>query len=203
MAHGPEPGTILNQSGVPTVPRQAATVIVLRGGSERLEVLLVQRTPKAKFMGGAWVFPGGAVDAHEGEGDVAHRAAAIREVSEETGITLPDPAALVPFARWITPPEVSIRFDTYFFLAVAPDDAECVIDGSEIVDARWFEPARALEGSEAGEILMVFPTIKNLERVAEFDTADALLEWAAKHEVKPVEPRVEGQGEAARIVIDD
>jgi len=203
MAHGPEPGTILNESGVPTVPRQAATVIVLRGGSERLEVLLVQRTPKAKFMGGAWVFPGGAVDAHEGEGDVAHRAAAIREVSEETGITLPDPAALVPFARWITPPEVSIRFDTYFFLAVAPDGAECVIDGSEIVDARWFEPARALEGSEAGEILMVFPTIKNLERVAEFDTADALLEWAAKHEVKPVEPRVEGQGEAARIVIDD
>ena len=203
MAHGPEPGTILNESGVPTVPRQAATVIVLRGGSERLEVLLVQRTPKAKFMGGAWVFPGGAVDAHEGEGDVAHRAAAIREVSEETGITLPDPAALVPFARWITPPEVSIRFDTYFFLAVAPEGAEAVVDGSEIVDARWFEPARALEGSEAGEILMVFPTIKNLERVAEFDTADALLEWAAKHEVKPVEPRVEGQGEAARIVIDD
>jgi 8-oxo-dGTP pyrophosphatase MutT (NUDIX family) len=203
MAHGPEPGTILNESGVPTVPRQAATVIVLRGGSERLEVLLVQRTPKAKFMGGAWVFPGGAVDAHEGEGDDAHRAAAVREVAEETGITLPDPAALVPFARWITPPEVSIRFDTYFFLAVAPEGAEAVVDGSEIVDARWFEPARALEGSEAGEILMVFPTIKNLERVAEFDTADALLEWAAKHEVKPVEPRVEGQGEAARIVIDD
>jgi 8-oxo-dGTP pyrophosphatase MutT (NUDIX family) len=203
MAHGPEPGTILNESGVPTVPRQAATVIVLRGGGERLEVLLVQRTPKARFMGGAWVFPGGAVDAHEGEGDASHRAAAIREVQEETGITLPDPAALVPFARWITPPEVSIRFDTYFFLAVAPEGAEAVIDGSEIVDARWFEPGRALEGSEAGEILMVFPTIKNLERVAEFDTADALLEWAAKHEVKPVEPRVEGQGEAARIVIDD
>ncbi len=203
MAHGPEPGTILNESGIPTVPRQAATVIVLRGGSERLEVLLVQRTPKAKFMGGAWVFPGGAVDAHEGEGDASHRAAAIREVSEETGITLPDPAALVPFARWITPPEVSIRFDTYFFLAVAPEGAEAVVDGSEIVDARWFEPARALEGSEAGEILMVFPTIKNLERIAQFDSADALLEWAAKHEVKPVEPRVEGQGEAARIVIDD
>jgi 8-oxo-dGTP pyrophosphatase MutT (NUDIX family) len=203
MAHGPEPGTIINESGVPTVPRQAATVIVLRGGSERLEVLLVQRTPKAKFMGGAWVFPGGAVDAHEGSGDAAHRAAAIREVAEETGIALTDPDALVPFARWITPPEVTIRFDTYFFLAVAPDGAEVVVDGQEIVDARWFEPARALEGSEAGEILMVFPTIKNLERIAEFESADALLEWASTHEVKPVEPRVEGQGEAARIVIDD
>ena len=107
MTHGPEPGTILNESGVPTTPRQAATVVVLRGGAERLEVLMVQRTPKARFMGGAWVFPGGAVDAHEGEGDAAHRAAAVREVEEEVEITLPDPAALVPFARWITPPEVS------------------------------------------------------------------------------------------------
>src|SRR3954464_6094168 len=137
-AHGPEPGTTLN-TGEPTVPRQAATVIVLRGGARRLEVLMVQRTPKARFMGGAWGFPGGAVDAHEGEGDAAHRAAAVREVQEEVGVALPDAAALVPFARWITPPEVTIRFDTYFFLAVAPDGAETAIDGQEIVDARWFE----------------------------------------------------------------
>jgi 8-oxo-dGTP pyrophosphatase MutT (NUDIX family) len=195
--HGPEPGTILNESGVPTTPRQAATVLVVRGGAQRLEVLLGQRTPKAKFMGGAWVFPGGAVDADED-----HRSAALREVSEEVGITLPDPAALVPFARWITPPEVSIRFDTYFFLAVAPADAEIAIDGQEIVDARWFEPGRALEGAEAGELLMVFPTIKTLEQVARFGSAEALVEWASTHEVKPVQPRVEGQGETARIVLD-
>jgi 8-oxo-dGTP pyrophosphatase MutT (NUDIX family) len=203
MTHGPEPGTILNESGEPTPPRQAATVVVLRGGDERLEVLMVQRTPKARFMGGAWVFPGGAVDAHEGEGDAAHRAAAVREVEEEVQITLPDPAALVPFARWITPPEVSIRFDTYFFLAVAPDGAEATPDGQEIVDARWFEPRRALEGSQDGELLMVFPTIKNLEAIARFETTDALLEWASTREVRPVQPRVEGQGEAARIVLDE
>jgi 8-oxo-dGTP pyrophosphatase MutT (NUDIX family) len=202
MAHGPEPGTILNE-GEPTAPRQAATVVVLRGGAERLEVLMVQRTHKARFMGGAWVFPGGAVDAHEGEGDVAHRAAAVREVFEEVAITLPDPAALVAFARWITPPEISIRFDTYFFLAVAPDDAEAEPDGQEIVDARWFEPARALEGSEAGDLLMVFPTVKNLEVLARFESADALLEWASTHEVRPVRPRVEGHGETARLVLDD
>ena len=38
------------------MPRLAATVILLRGGSERLEVLLVKRNPSARFMGGAWVF---------------------------------------------------------------------------------------------------------------------------------------------------
>jgi 8-oxo-dGTP pyrophosphatase MutT (NUDIX family) len=198
--HGPEPGTILNETGVATEPRQAATVLVVRGGAERLEVLLAQRTPKARFMGGAWVFPGGAVDALD-EG--AHRVAGVREVEEEVGIKLPDPAALVPFARWITPPEVTIRFDTWFFLAEAPADVEIVIDGSEIVDARWFEPRRALEGAEAGELLMVFPTIKNLENVARFECADELLAWASGHEVKPVQPRVEGHGETARIVIDD
>jgi 8-oxo-dGTP pyrophosphatase MutT (NUDIX family) len=203
MTHGPEPGTILNESGEPTVPRQAATVVVVRGGATKLEVLLVQRTHKARFMAGAWVFPGGAVDAHEGEGDAAHRAAAVREVAEEVQIALPDPNVLVPFARWITPPEVTIRFDTYFFLAVAPEAAEAVPDGSEIIDARWFAPARALEGSEAGDLLMVFPTIKNLEVLARFDSADALLEWASTHEVRPVQPRVEGQGETARIVLDD
>jgi 8-oxo-dGTP pyrophosphatase MutT (NUDIX family) len=198
MESGPEPGTILNTSGAPTEPRQAATVIVLRGGARRLEVLMVQRTPKARFMGGAWVFPGGAVDKDED-----HRVAAVREVAEEAGLTLPDPAALVPFARWITPPEVTVRFDTWFFLVRAPDGQEVEPDGQEIVDARWFEPARALEGGEAGDLLLVFPTIKNLERLARFDSADALLEWAAAHEVRPVQPRVEGQGEAARIVLDD
>jgi len=64
---------------VATEPRQAASVFVLRGGSEKLELLLVQRNPDARFMGGAWVFPGGAVGRHEGEGDSAHRVAAIRE----------------------------------------------------------------------------------------------------------------------------
>src|SRR3954471_1460147 len=94
----PGPGEELNDGEV-TVPRQAATVIVLRGGAETLEVLLVQRNPAQRFMGGAWVFPGGAVDAHEGEGDAAHRAAAVRELDEEAAIAGVDPAALVKFSR--------------------------------------------------------------------------------------------------------
>src|ERR1700731_175561 len=114
--------------GPPTLPRQAATVILLRGGAERLELLLVRRTPGARFMGGVWVFPGGAVDAGEGDGDDAHRAAAIRELREEAAIVLEDPRALVKFSRWITPAAVKVRFDTHFFLAALPDGQEPKVD---------------------------------------------------------------------------
>ena len=195
-----EPGAELN-SGEPVKPRQAATVIVLRGGSEGLEVLLVKRNPAQRFMGGAWVFPGGAVDAGEGTGDAAHRAAGVREVQEEAAIDLPDPEALVRFSRWITPAMVSIRFDTHFFLAAAPGGADPKPDGGETVDLGWFTPRGALEAHERDEILLVFPTIKTLEQLAEFSTADALLEWAAGREVEPVEPQVVGDGPTARIVL--
>src|SRR3954462_13170454 len=97
-ADRPEPGAELN-TGEPTTPRQAATVIVLRGGRDTLEVLLVRRNPEQRFMGGGWVFPGGAVDT--GEGAAAHRLAGVREVQEEPGLALPDAAALVKLSRWI------------------------------------------------------------------------------------------------------
>ena len=196
----PEPGTELN-TGPATVPRLAATVIVLRGGDDGLEVLLAQRTPKARFMGGAWVFPGGAVSPDDGEGEAALRAAATRELREEAGIELPDPGRLVAFSRWITPAVVKIRYDTWFFLAAAPDGAKPVIDGEEVVDARWFTPADALHAAGDGKILLVFPTIKHLEQLASFASADQLLRHARSNTVAPVEPRVIGQGETARIVL--
>ena len=195
-----EPGSQLNR-GDPVKPRQAATVIVLRGGPETLEVLLVKRNPEQRFMGGAWVFPGGAVDAAEGTGDAAHRAAGVREVLEESAIELPDPGVLVRFSRWITPAAVSIRFDTHFFLAEAPEGADPVPDGGETVDLGWFTPRGAIEAHERSEILLVFPTIKTLEQLDAFSSATELLEWAAGRDVEPVEPQVVGDGPAARIVL--
>ena len=196
----PGPGEELNL-GEATVPRAAATVIVLRGGAEALEVLLVKRNPDARFMGGAWVFPGGAVDRDEGQGDAALRAAAIRELGEEAGITLASPEGLVPFSRWITPAQVKIRFDTWFFLAPLPDGAEPVVDDAEVVDARWYEPAAALSAAADGELLLVFPTIKHLEQLSVFATADELLDHARAREIKPVEPRVVMSGEHARVLL--
>jgi 8-oxo-dGTP pyrophosphatase MutT (NUDIX family) len=200
MIERPAPGEELN-SGPPTVPRRAATVILLRGGTVSLEVLMVRRNPAARFMGGAWVFPGGAVDRSEGSGDQALRAAAIRELAEEAGIAIDEPGALIPFARWITPAEVKTRFDTCFYLACAPAGAEPRIDGSEVVDARWYEPARALDAARRGELQLVFPTIKQLEQLASFSSADALVAHARGRPVHPVQPRVVRSGETARIVL--
>jgi 8-oxo-dGTP pyrophosphatase MutT (NUDIX family) len=196
----PAPGEELN-SGPPTRPRQAATVVVLRGGAGTLEVLLVKRNPTQRFMGGAWVFPGGAV--HDDDaGEDAHRLAGVREVAEEAGIELPDPGALVPFSRWITPAELRIRFDTRFFLAPLPPGAAAPRpDGGETVDAGWFSPRAALDAFGRGEISLVFPTIKTLEDLARFASVDAVLAWASGREVRPIEPRVVVEGEVARIVL--
>jgi len=196
----PGPGEEFNPGPV-TVPRPAATVILLGGGASGLEVLLAQRNPQSKFMGGAWVFPGGAVSPGDGEGEAGLRAAAVRELGEEAGIEIGDPARLVAFSRWITPPESKIRYDTWFFLALAEAGAEPRIDGSEMVDARWFTPAAALAAGRAGEILLVFPTIKHLEQLERFGSAAALLEHARTRTISPVQPRVIGGGEMARIVL--
>jgi 8-oxo-dGTP pyrophosphatase MutT (NUDIX family) len=199
-ADRPGPGEELT-TGPPVTPRQAATVILLRGGTATLEVLLVQRTPAARFMGGAWVFPGGAVDAGEGEGDAAHRAAAVRELAEEAAVEGIAPEDLVRFSRWITPPRVTIRFDTHFFLAPAPADADPRVDGEECVDLGWFTPQAALEASSAGRILLVFPTIKHLEQLSVFASADDALQQTRGRDVVPVEPRIIGSGEQARVVL--
>ena len=181
----PGPGEELNTGE--TVPaRQAATAIVLRDGSDGIEVLLVQRNPEQRFMGGAWVFPGGAV--HEDDAD--HAAAALRELEEEAGMRLADADRLVPFSRWITPAEVKIRFDTFFFVAESPPGAEPQVDGSECVDARWITPAGALEAYQRDEMTLVFPTIKHLEELAGFESVEQTLAAARDRTVTAVQPRV-------------
>jgi 8-oxo-dGTP pyrophosphatase MutT (NUDIX family) len=198
----PAPEEELN-AGPAVRPRPAATVILLRGAQEALEVLLVKRNPQARFMGGAWVFPGGAVDRDEGRGEPALRAAALRELREEAGIQLSDTHALIPFSRWITPEQIRIRFDTWFYLATAPARAEARVDGREVVDARWYEPGNALEAARVGDITLVFPTIKHLEQLAKFRSARELVEYAQRQEIQPVLPRVLMSGETARIVLPD
>lgn len=187
------------------MPRPAASVVLLRRGgkhSERaLEVLLLKRTEQAKFMPGVWVFPGGAVDAEDGVEEAAYRICAIRELEEEAGIELAVEEELVLFSRWITPEVVSRRFDAWFFLALAPAHTPPRPDGVETTDAGWFEPAGALEANAAGELTLAFPTVKQLESLLPFRSADEAITAHRNRTVEPILPKVIGTPEEHRVVL--
>jgi 8-oxo-dGTP pyrophosphatase MutT (NUDIX family) len=191
---------------VATEPRAAASLILLRrGGTHRdrgVEILLVRRSPEAKFMPGVWVFPGGGVDADDGDGDeAAHRMAAIRELHEEAGIELAPDTELFAWSRWITPELVPVRFDTRFYVALAPAHSPPRPDGEETTEAAWMAPGEALEQHRAGELSLVFPTIKHLEGLLPFSTSDEVLEAARDRVVEPILPRVVGEGDGRRVVL--
>lgn len=207
-----EPGQELNLAAPPgrdaagqqAPPRQAATVILLRGGHDTLEVLLVKRTEQARFMGGVWVFPGGALDSADGAAGAdgrAHRAAAARELLEEAAVAIADPEELVEFSRWITPAQVRVRFDTRFFLAELPTGQRPRVDGEECVDLGWFTPREALAAHAREQIVLVFPTIKHLEQLGAFASVADLLRYASGREVVPVQPKVWFDGEVARVLL--
>ncbi|HEY2601483.1 MAG TPA: NUDIX domain-containing protein [Thermoleophilaceae bacterium] len=178
-------GEQLNTGEEVTPARKAASVIVLREGTDGPEVLLVQRNPASRFMGGAWVFPGGAV--HSEDDSAAETAR--RELEEEAALAL-DTSSLVPFSRWITPKEGMVRFDTSFFVTGVPAGADPRCDGEECVDVRWLRPRDALDAFAREEMVLVFPTIKHLEQLAEFDSVDHAVDTARGREVEPVMPRI-------------
>jgi 8-oxo-dGTP pyrophosphatase MutT (NUDIX family) len=101
----------------------------------------------------------------------------------------PAPEALVPFAHWITPPERPKRFDTHFFLAVAPAGQEAAHDGREAVDSVWIAPAAALAEADQGLRKLVVATRLNLMRLARFGSVAAILEHAAATPVVTIRPR--------------
>jgi 8-oxo-dGTP pyrophosphatase MutT (NUDIX family) len=193
----PGPGEELN-SGSVTVPRVAASVIVMRDAQSGPEVLLVQRNPAARFMGGAWVFPGGAV--HEDDSDPA--GTGVRELEEEAGLAIEDAAGLVPWSRWITPAQVKSRFDTWFFVARAPAGADPRCDGEECVDVRWLRPQEALDAYQRDELLLVFPTIRHLQELAMYESVEHVLATGRDRRIQPIEPRVVlDEGGVARVLL--
>lgn len=189
----------------PATPRPSASVVLLRRGGKHgdrsLEVLLLKRTEGAAFMPGVWVFPGGAVDAEDGEGEAGHRACAVRELAEEASIELPSDEELVLFARWITPEAVPIRFDAWFFLALAPAHSPPTPDGIETTEAGWFEPRTALEANASGELSLSFPTVKQLEALRAFRTSAEAIEAHRDRAVEPILPKIVGEGDARKVVL--
>jgi 8-oxo-dGTP pyrophosphatase MutT (NUDIX family) len=191
--------------GTPSEPRPAASVVLLRRGGKHgdreLEVLLLKRSAEAKFMPNVWVFPGGAVDTADGEGEGGYRACAMRELAEEAAIELAADEELVLFSRWITPAVISTRFDAWFFLALAPAHTPPRADGIETTEAAWFRPAAALQAQAEGEIVLAFPTISQLQSLLEFRTSEQALAAHRGRTVEPILPVVLGDRENHRVVM--
>lgn len=151
---------------------------------------MARRADSARFMPGHWIFPGGAVDPADGDpGDeAALRSCAIRELAEEAGIQLAADHELVPFSRWITPEALPIRFDAWFFLALAPRHSPPKPDGSEITEAAWFKPRAVLDAYEADQMTIAFPTIHQLRELSQFVTSEEALEACRRRQPEPVLP---------------
>jgi 8-oxo-dGTP pyrophosphatase MutT (NUDIX family) len=239
-------------------------------GGTALEVLMVRRNLRSDFVGGAYVFPGGAVDLLDGgaeaealsagrsdaeasallgvgSGGLAYWVAVVRETFEEAGLLLarreggPDLLAGDPeeearfaaaraavnvgtrrfldlcrderlqlgvgdihyFAHWITPRGAPRRYDTRFFVAAAPPGQIAAHDAGETIAELWISPHDALARHRAGEIEIIFPTIRNLQAIGRFATSAELLEAAARASsaVPTIEPRVVPDGNGMRIVL--
>ena len=244
------------------VPRDASTILLLRDGEPGLEVLMLRRNLASTWVGGAHLFPGGAVDSEDGSeemrarsprltdeqaserlkirrGGLAFFVAAIRECFEEAGILLArrsdgapvelgdpqvserlvahrhalnagktsfaavcdredlvlDTDRLGYFSHWITPEGSPRRYDTRFFVAATPPGQKALHDDIEVIDAIWIAPREALRRRKAGEIDMLFPTAKNLEEVAGYDGAAALVEATRTLEVPTILPKLTIDGD--------
>jgi 8-oxo-dGTP pyrophosphatase MutT (NUDIX family) len=189
----------------PSTPRPAASVVLLRRGGRHeeraLEVLLLKRSESATFMPGVWVFPGGSLDPADGEGEAGHRACARRELAEEAAIELGDEDEMVLFSRWITPEMISTRFDAWFFLALAPAHTPPRPDGVETVEAAWFQPSAALEEQRAGQLLLSFPTVSQLQSLTPFGSSEEAIAANRGRTVEPILPKVIGDREDHRVVL--
>jgi 8-oxo-dGTP pyrophosphatase MutT (NUDIX family) len=231
----------MDHRDVTRVARPASTICPLRDTARGPEVLMVRRSSDARVMGGAWVFPGGVVDGCD-DGALAHeavasvdaallpwRAAAVRELVEETGVWLlergvvatPDRPtgaqifaraieqgdrfagdSLRYFANWITPALLPVRFDTRFFAAVVPSGVTPAVDGDELVDAEWIGPGDALERGRDGTWLVAFPTRRTLADLSQFASTRTLENHVeALDAIRPVEPRIVASDAAIEILM--
>jgi 8-oxo-dGTP pyrophosphatase MutT (NUDIX family) len=243
----------LLSSDVNPEARPAATLVLFR---RRLgmadEILVVERSSKMAFAGGAIVFPGGRVDLddHKLAGDGARlvsghdleaaegaaRIAAIRETLEESGIAIgfaeePDADwiaqarpklhdhapfssligdhrldldALVPFARWCPKHREARVFDTRFYVAAARDDApDPIVDETENVSSYWTSASDLMAASDMGKVNVIFPTRRNLERLALFDDYAHVAAHALSIPVQAISPFMEVRGGERHLCIPD
>ena len=190
-----------DQLETPAIP--AATVILLRDSDRGVETLMLHRTSKVHF-GGMWVFPGGRIDPEDypesSDVNIAAQHAAVRETLEETGITIGGDA-FAWFAHWTPPAGTPRRYATWFFACILETDQVIAVDGFEIQNHEWIQPAEALARHAAGEIDLAPPTWITLHQLALHEPAAALWQVLKDQPVRVYETRIRKDKDDRRIAL--
>ena len=109
--------------------------------------------------------------------------------------------ALALFAHWVTPIVETRRFDTYFFLAIAPESQHAAHCDRETSDGVWIRPADALARCLSGDIALPPPTWTTLRALTRVATVDEAWRWAKAHTVPRVQPCFEERADGTRLVM--
>ena len=202
--------------------KPAATLCLLCDDADGVRVLMARRPDDSRFMASAWVFPGGTLDPEDREAassiapeipDLPWRLCALRELGEEVGIWLTRTGAarepvdvaelatddLAPWARWVTPEVLPIRYDARFYVAAVDEPVEPRID-EELVDARWVRPGDALAAWERGDWELALPTRTTLAELASFPDVASVLAAAEDASLVPIVPRLVPDGDGLRLL---
>jgi 8-oxo-dGTP pyrophosphatase MutT (NUDIX family) len=112
---------------------------------------------------------------------------------------------LVPFTRWHPAGAEMARriYDTRFYLVRAPQGQEARVDATENVRLLWKSAQDTINLCDAGEGRIIFPTRRNLERLAQFDSFEAMVAHAGSFPVEKVQPWVEERGGESHLCIPD
>jgi 8-oxo-dGTP pyrophosphatase MutT (NUDIX family) len=174
---------------VPSVAVPAASVVLLRESGIALETYLLHRHARMLFAPSTVVFPGGRVDPVDHDGPDPIRRCAIRETAEETGVVLAE-VDLHSWAHWITPEIEPRRYDTWFFVAVMPDDLEAVDISGETERAEWSTPRQALAAERSKAIRLMQPTMSILMELADLASIADVIKRAQHRQIEEVLPKV-------------
>ena len=112
------------------------------------------------------------------------------DIAAEEGLTLATDR-ISYWAHWITPEGQPRRYDTRFFVTRAPKNQTAGHDDHELTSSAWVTAREALEHARRKEWMIIFPTIRNLQKLARFDTADAAIAAVdAQAEFPTIQPRL-------------
>jgi hypothetical protein len=113
-----------------------------------------------------------------------------------------DLRGLAYLAHWVTPVGPPRRYDTRFFVALAPSDQTAAHDAGETIEDQWLRPVDALLAFQRGDFDMVFPTVRTLQTIANLENAHDVLDYAnALDSVEAIEPRIVMRADQPRIVL--